>query len=296
MLCQDVRGRFDSEGDYIPFLNEDKDGAATIDWIGRQAWCSGAIGMWGASYLAYVQWAAAAQKPPQLKALAPIIGNANLMHYPEHGFPLDLLLRWMVQLAAMDDATLSMRERLRRINSAEVQDSLLAEAFMHLPVLTADVVATGTESTLYREMADADGNHPHWQMANHTATVAQGPPASFVGGWYDLFLDGLLDDFMAQQQAGLDSQLTVGPWFHLSLGYLPVAYQQALDWFAAQLKGEPSRLPEHPVRLYMMGANRWRAFDSWPPPAQPTTFYSSRQWGGQDGSAASGSASRRCAT
>ena len=129
VLCQDVRGRFDSEGEYVPFLHEADDGRATLDWLAAQPWCDGNIGMWGASYLGYCQWAAAATGAPQLKALAPIITHSNLMHYPTNGFPMDLLLRWMFQMASMDDATLGFRDRMQRLNSGAVQDQFLGAAF-----------------------------------------------------------------------------------------------------------------------------------------------------------------------
>jgi hypothetical protein len=254
-------------------LHEAEDGKATLEWIAQQAWSDGRVGMWGASYLGYCQWAAAATGVPQLKALAPLITSSNLMHYPVNGFPLDLLLRWMFQTATMDDPSLGMRERMRRINNGPVQDRFLADAFRHLPIVTADVVAIGRPSPLYREMADSDATHPHWTLADHSGTVASGPPANFTSGWYDLFLDGLLADFGAQQAAGLHPQLTIGPWHHLAMGYLPVAFGNSLAWFDAHLKGDDSRLRKEPVRLYVMGARRWRSFDRWPPPATPMQLY-----------------------
>src|SRR6478735_4088797 len=58
-VAQDVRGRYDSEGDFVPWDNETNDGYDTIDWIGKQAWCDGNVGMSGASYVGQVQWLAA---------------------------------------------------------------------------------------------------------------------------------------------------------------------------------------------------------------------------------------------
>src|SRR5690348_10842466 len=58
-VCQDVRGRYDSGGDWVPWVNEGADGYDTIAWIGQQPWSDGRIGMLGASYLGYAQWAAA---------------------------------------------------------------------------------------------------------------------------------------------------------------------------------------------------------------------------------------------
>jgi putative CocE/NonD family hydrolase len=257
----------------MPFLHEAADGAATLEWIYRQAWSDGQVGMWGASYLGYCQWAAAATGAPQLKALAPLLTSSNLMRYPHDGFPLDLLLRWMFQMHTMDTPNLSMRERMARINDGMVQDRFLRQAFDHLPVIDADEVVIGRPGALYREMAEADAGHPYWRNTDHSACVASAPPANFTSGWYDLFLDGLLADFEAQQAAGRSPYLVIGPWHHLSSGYLPVAFNDGLAWFDAHLRGDRSKLRKKPVRLYVMGANRWRGFAAWPPPSRQYRLY-----------------------
>lgn len=273
VIIQDTRGRCESEGEFVPFVHEADDGAATLEWMAAQPWCAGVIGMWGASYLGYTQWAAAKSGAPYLRALVPIITRSDLMYYPANGFPLDLLLRWMFQIQAIDDPALSPLEMLRRINDARVQDRYLGEAFAHLPVATADEVVIGRQSPLYREMAESGPDHPVWAAVDHRDVVPKGPPACFISGWYDLFLDGLLEDFRAQQEAGLNPQLTVGPWHHLDYGYLSIAFREALGWFDAHLRGLPQQRREHPIRLYVMGANRWRAFDHWPPPAERVAFF-----------------------
>lgn len=273
VINQDVRGRFDSEGDFVAFVHEADDGQDTLAWMAIQPWCNGAIGMWGASYLGYVQWAAAATHAPQLKALAPIITHSHLMEYHANGFPLDLLLRWMFQIASMDDPALTAWERLRRINSGEVQDRFLGEAFMHLPMQSADTLAIGKVDPLYREMSGAGPGHPVWQQVDLRRAVPDAPPALFVGGWYDLFLDGLLEDFGAQAAAGRRPRLVVGPWHHMEYGYMAVAFAEALRWYATHLRGEPVAASVNPVRLFMMGANRWRDFDRWPPRSRALRLY-----------------------
>ncbi len=273
VLNQDVRGRFDSEGEFVAFIHEADDGHDTLAWLAQQPWCNGVVGMWGASYLGYVQWAAAASGAPQLKALAPVITHSHLMEYHEHGFPLDLLLRWMFQIATMDDPALSMWERIRRLNSGAVQDHFLAAAFMHLPMQTADVLAIGKVDPLYREMSAAGPDHPLWRQVDHRGAVAAAPPALFVSGWYDLFLDGLLEDYRAQAAAGKAPRLVVGPWHHMEYGYMNIAFTEALHWFGAHLRGEPVAADAKPVRVFIMGANRWREFDRWPPASQPLRLY-----------------------
>ena len=50
VVAQDVRGRFDSEGDWYPFINEAEDGHDTIEWIAKQPWCNGKVATFGGSY------------------------------------------------------------------------------------------------------------------------------------------------------------------------------------------------------------------------------------------------------
>jgi putative CocE/NonD family hydrolase len=274
VLSQDVRGRFDSEGSFVAFVHEAEDGADTLAWMGQQPWSNGAIGMWGASYLGYTQWAAAASNSPHLKAIVPIITHSHLMEYHDNGFPLDLLLRWMFQIASMDDPSLGVWERLRRINSGAVQDGFLRDAFMHLPLQTADLLAIGKPDPLYREMSSADAHHPVWHQVDQRAAVPTAPPAAFVSGWYDLFLDGLLDDYTVQAEAGRQPQLVIGPWSHMDYGYMSVAFKAALRWYATHLRGGGvADTTSKPVRLYVMGANLWREFDQWPPVNKPLRLY-----------------------
>jgi putative CocE/NonD family hydrolase len=59
VVYQDCRGTFRSGGDFTPMVNEPSDGADTVAWLLAQPWCDGNIGTFGASYLGFVQWAAA---------------------------------------------------------------------------------------------------------------------------------------------------------------------------------------------------------------------------------------------
>ncbi|MEI6235592.1 MAG: CocE/NonD family hydrolase, partial [Planctomycetota bacterium] len=70
-VMQDCRGTRASEGVMAPYNNEGQDGYDTIEWITRQPWCSGRVGMMGGSYVGAVQWQAAVEQPPGLAAIAP---------------------------------------------------------------------------------------------------------------------------------------------------------------------------------------------------------------------------------
>ena len=71
VLIQDVRGRYDSGGEFRPYENEGRDGFDTIEWAARQSWSNGDVGTFGLSYPGAVQWLAAVENPPHLKAMVP---------------------------------------------------------------------------------------------------------------------------------------------------------------------------------------------------------------------------------
>ena len=71
VVVQDVRGRYQSDGEFRPYENEGRDGYDTIEWSAGQPWSNGAVGTFGLSYPGAVQWLAAVQSPPHLKAMVP---------------------------------------------------------------------------------------------------------------------------------------------------------------------------------------------------------------------------------
>jgi predicted acyl esterase len=77
-VVQDVRGKFRSGGDTMPYAHEVTDGYDTIDWIVSQPWCDGSVGMFGDSYYGYTQWAAVAGAHPALRAIVPRVTSADI--------------------------------------------------------------------------------------------------------------------------------------------------------------------------------------------------------------------------
>ena len=97
VAIQDVRGRFDSEGEWAPFVHEAEDGYDAQEWCGTQPWSTGKVGTSGASYLALTQWLAAPLRNRHLAAMAPRVGFSNLYHnwvYTGGAFQLGFNLRW----------------------------------------------------------------------------------------------------------------------------------------------------------------------------------------------------------
>jgi uncharacterized protein len=71
IVAEDVRGRYESDGEFRPYQQEGRDGYDTIEWAARQPWSNGAVGTVGGSYPGAVQWFAALENPPHLKAMVP---------------------------------------------------------------------------------------------------------------------------------------------------------------------------------------------------------------------------------
>ena len=66
VVSQDTRGRYDSGGDWYPFVNEADDGQDALKWAASQPWSNGKLGMIGASYFGLTQWQAAQSGDPNL--------------------------------------------------------------------------------------------------------------------------------------------------------------------------------------------------------------------------------------
>jgi uncharacterized protein len=277
VLVQDVRGRFESQGEFIPFVDEAADGRATLDWIEKQPWFNGLLGMWGQSYVGYVQWAVAPGAPLYLKALVPGITGSSLPLFciRDGALQMDTILRWVLQLDAMDrKGWLAKLLGLLRL-VPDLQDRILNRTFTQLPLLQADQKLVGKPVQYYRDwLTHPNSDDPYWKALDFSSQVGRvNASVHMVSGWYDILLRELLDDYAALRASGRSPYLTIGPWHHLDLECVSETIRQGLIWFDAILKGDRSRLRKAPVRLFIMGGGGWREYESWPPPSKPVRYY-----------------------
>jgi putative CocE/NonD family hydrolase len=152
----------------------------------------------------------------------------------------------------------------------------IAPGFRHLPLIESDALVHGEPVTYFRNWINRpDVSDPMWQEVEQAVDMARiNAPVHLVGGWYDFFLRGLLNDYAALRAAGKEPYLTVGPWHHFSDGMVMLAGLRAgLDWFDAHLKDCRERLRSQPVRIFVMGVGEWRDLPAWPPPARETRLY-----------------------
>jgi putative CocE/NonD family hydrolase len=257
VLIQSTRGTFGSGGVFDPLRQEREDGLATLEWVTKQPWFGDAIVLVGGSYLGYVQWAVADRLPPEVKAMVPQVTESalTLEFLREDGLSLETPYGWGVQVDGQEQRFPLLRQlatgRRRR------------RALRTLPLRQYDLAATGHRVQYLQDILTDDAGSPRWVGIDHRERVAKvSVPVSSVGGWYDIFLPGQVRDFRILQEAGRPARLTIGPWTHVTPD--GTAIREALEFGLAHSRGEqpPERAP---VRLYVMGEEAWRDFDSWPP-------------------------------
>ncbi|MGH3556967.1 MAG: CocE/NonD family hydrolase [Mycobacterium sp.] len=257
VLIQSTRGGFGSGGTFEPLRREREDGLATVDWVINQPWFGESMVLVGLSYLGYVQWAIADALPAQVKAMIPQVSESALTLDFLRGdaFSLETPFGWGVLVATMERPGALLRSRF--------QARKTRSAVYTLPLGDADVAALGRRSGYIQDILSHDADDPYWAAVDHRGRVAAiTVPVSSIGGWYDFFLPGQLRDFRILQDTEAPARLTIGPWTHAE--FTNAAVLEAVDFGLAYARGEqPS--PRAPARLYVMGEEAWRDFDSWPP-------------------------------
>jgi putative CocE/NonD family hydrolase len=281
VVVQDVRGRYASGGDWDPFVNEAADGAATVAWVAAQPFCDGRVAMYGGSYVGATQLLAATQQPPALRAMLPHVTAADYHDgwtYEGGAFQLGLALGWARNLAAGE----LERRKDRGEDVAELEERLEDEladpwrGYSRLPLVDQPLLAE--LAPYYLRWLEHPSRDAFWQRISVRDRFADiRVPALHLGGWHDVFLEGTLANYVGLHAVGHAPQhLVVGPWPHGGWGdavgeviYGARASRYALDptdlhlsYFDGALRGIDDERP--PVRLFVMGANRWRDEDDWP--------------------------------
>jgi putative CocE/NonD family hydrolase len=291
VVIQDTRGRWESEGDGYPLVHEKADGYDAVEWAARQPWSNGKVGMFGASYVGYTQLAAASQRPPSLKCIAPMVTFCD----PYDGFhfggaaALGVGVSWTLlayaQLAIQkwtggEAEKAAMTEQLITLADGMARGATLRT----LPLADLPLIGRGGITGFFLDLLLRPERDAFWQpMSCRHADI--GVPALHLGGWYDLFAQNTLRDWAglrasaAGDQARAGQKLIVGPWLHGPLeglagevdfglrasSALVAPNEIQLRWFDHWLKGaDTGMLQEPPVSIFVMGNNAWRTENEWP--------------------------------
>jgi putative CocE/NonD family hydrolase len=253
VVVQDVRGRGDSGGRFLPFVNEAEDGVATVEWAARLPFSNGDVATYGFSYQGLMQVAVAARRPPALKAIAPMMCCSD----PYEGWTYEggclrwpFVAFWAAQLAG--------------------QEKGVAPLVPNLEALPISDALGNQPPAWFTEWLDHPEDDAYWAERRpdlHAIEV----PAFSVLGWFDDFSSGTSRIIEA-----LGAEAVCGPWQHMPWGTRladvemgeeagPLAAHHALvGFFDRVLKGE-GESPSARVRYYSVGRG-WTSAPSWPPP------------------------------
>jgi uncharacterized protein len=274
VVVQSCRGTFGSGGEFVPVRTEQVDGRATLDWVAGQPWFDGRLVMWGASYLGMTQWAVAQDAPDFVKALCLQVTAANFRDsvvFPGGAFALETGLAWLHEIKHQELGWRAvLRARLRAARAVVTSSAIL-------PIGKCDAAALGEPMAFYQDwLAHSTPGDTWWDVVDFSGRLENVPPASFIGGWYDLFLKAQVDDYEALRRAGRTARLTIGPWTHTSPGLFGETVRDGPRWFDSQLGTRPTHGQDAPVRLFVMGSRTWREFSLWPPAGETEHWYLGR--------------------
>ncbi len=263
VVLQACRGTEKSGGEFDPLVNERADGLETMEWIKEQSWFDGRLGLSGPSYLGYAQWAIS--DAPEIGAMATKVTTADFRSvvFPAGAFHLGLWLSWLQVIEGLRNHPLKTATTMF---SGGIERTT-AKAAMVLPLLHADVAASGRQVPFWRLwFEESIGNNEFWDAIDHRELLTERtPPVHFMSGWYDFMLDELLADYQRLVSLGHTPYLTVGTWTHIADELQRDNLRETLIWMRAKLMGDPSGLREKPVRIHISGLEEWREFNAYPP-------------------------------
>jgi putative CocE/NonD family hydrolase len=276
VVVQDVRGRGDSEGDFYPFRREARDGAETIAWLSMRPESNGSVGMYGFSYQGATQLLAAAEQPDGLVCIAPGMTAHDLYHgwFYHHGaLRLASALGWGLQMLKADARRRRLREASDRLEQAWAN---LAAQTNVLPFRDHPALRAVGPPPYVLDWFDHPDPGEYWSALDISQSYERiRVPALHISGWYDTYLRGTVDAFLALtlraggSVARSNQFLIAGPWVHMPwgdrTGAADFGAEANLDtdaillrWFNHWLKGSGEFAREPRIRHFVLGENRWR--------------------------------------
>ncbi|HEX8151063.1 MAG TPA: CocE/NonD family hydrolase [Pyrinomonadaceae bacterium] len=279
VVLQDTRGRFDSGGEFYPFMHEAEDGYDTVEWAAALEQSDGKVGMFGGSYVGATQMLAASAAPPHLAAVFPYVTASE--YYDGWTYQSGALMQWFASSWTTGLTVDTLRRKAAgRSRPREWIGELPLENYKLLdPPPVADL-APYFRDWLTHERSDEYWRR--WKVSDHYRGM--NVKALHAGGWNDLFIKGSIKNYTGLRAEGADEsvregqRLLVGPWAHAATspegkigdvvygrGAVLDMTRTALKWFDFALKGVQNEYATAPpVSIFVMGENVWRAEREFP--------------------------------
>ena len=293
VIMQDTRGRFASDGDeYYPLVWEAQDGYDAVEWAAGLPYSDGQVGTMGQSYLGATQYLLAPTRPPHLRASFPASAPADFhqcwVYHSGGAFELGWQIPYAILMARDTIARRGLADTLlpeleRELASAPTPwaPPLSPEAYRLLPLVTWAKRLEPVAAYLGDYLRHPEDGPPWWQVNVERQHEQIAVPMYHVTSWYDIFLHGGLANFCGLRERATTAEaraaqkLLIGPWAHLFPYTSPTStgtgeidfgadalidlHEIQLRWFDHWLKGiDTGILDEPPVKIFVMGENRWR--------------------------------------
>jgi uncharacterized protein len=278
VAIQDVRGRFDSDGDWEPFFNEAADGLATQKWLAEQDFCNGNIALLGRSYEGYCVWMQTFGHHPAVKAIIPIVALPD----PVINVP------WQNGSVFWNMITWAMFIHGRTNQDVEQYDW---EALYNSRPLNKLDEKLGFASPAWQDWMKHPTLDAYWKPACYMHRMKElDIPALHICGWYDDDGASTYNNFPSARKLASsknEQYVLIGPWPHgtntkciihgVDFGPEEIINLNGfiLDWLDKQIGGRPENWGDRKrARIFLMGTNKWHDMDDWPPKsAADTSFY-----------------------
>ena len=296
ILLQDVRGRYASGGEYVPYRHEGADGYDTIEWAAAQPWSTGEVGTIGLSYPAAVQWLAAVESPPHLKAMVPAMTFSSPRNFFYAGGAWDLSwISWIWDNIAPDARVKKNLPGPRNGREAVAAWRTKWGAILPFRLPLTDLPELQAEAPFYFDWLAHPPEDSFWDWAELRGRYPRVRAAVLgISGWHDEAYgpEGAITNFeglLAARAGEKDARarLILGPWVHGGVssdrsgerGFGPQArldYEgEILRFMDRYLRGVENGLDGEPrVRAFVMGENVWRSGSTFPlPGTTPVSLY-----------------------
>ncbi|MFH6957955.1 CocE/NonD family hydrolase [Flavobacterium aquidurense] len=271
------RGKRFSPGEIFPYENDGSDAYDVIDWISKQEWCNGSVGMYGGSYNGFTQWAACKKMHPALKTIVPYVANRPGMGLPmENNVFVNPNYEWSFYVGnnkSLDTVTGNDRPRFRKMMFKWWETGV---AYKKMDSID------GSPNRLFQRWIKHPSFDEYWQkMAPYGKQFEQiNIPVLAFDGYYNDSQNSSLYYVRELQKYNPQNPVYViiGPYGHFGaqVGGETDLYDYKVDataliniknityqWFDYILKnGTKPELLKDKINYEVMGANEWRSAPS----------------------------------
>lgn len=309
VVIQDVRGRFESGGEFVAYVNEGKDGYDTIEWAAAQPWSDGRTGTFGLSYPGAVQWLAAIENPPHLKAMVPAMCFSSLDQFIYFGGVFESAWAgWSYKYISPD---LRIKKNLPGPRTIEettaLWDSLGGSDIFQGWLPYGNMPYLKDTSPYFYSWLEHQPYDRWWDFGNlHDKYPHVKAAVLNLSGWYDepYGSEGAITNFLGLLKSRANAadpatRLIIGPWIHgvdatgiarsgdrvFAENAIIDYHKLVLDWLDYYVRGIDNGVAsQKPVQVYNMGSNIWVHADVWPlQNTNPMTYYLSPGQGSGQG-------------